>query len=174
VKRTIIVLFAALVLIAGCNNQASQPTTPAKPKWQGAPYHLAFGATPAKPSPTGVTLPAIKFTADPDNLETRADLVVQVDVSDVKKASQIPDMMIMAPTDIAGADGALSADYIGETEKQLSSMLAGYCMKGKVKVSVALVRSSLSMTATDDQINDKRLSDWLPIEITFKNPRGKC
>jgi hypothetical protein len=167
-------LFAALIFIAGCNNQASQPTTPAKPKWQGATYHLALGALPAKPSLTGVTLPAIKFTADPDNLETRADLVVQVDVSGLKKASPVADMMIMAPTDISGADGALSEDYLNTTDKELASMLSGYCMKGNVKISVALVRSTLSTTATDDQINDKRLSDWLPIELVFKNPHGKC
>ena len=174
VRRSVVVLFVALVLIAGCNNQTSQSTTPAKPKWQGAPYHLAFGAAPAKPNPAGVTLPPIKFTADPENLETRADLVVQVDVSDVKKASQIPDMMIMAPTDISGAEGTLSDDYVALAGKQLAGMMTGYCMKGKVKVSVALARSSLNMTSTDDQINDKRLSDWLPIEITFKNPRPKC
>jgi hypothetical protein len=174
VRRSIVVLFAALVLIAGCNNQASQSNVPAKPKWQGAPYHLALGALPAKPSPTGVTLPAIEFTADPENLETRADLVVQVDVSGVKQASQVPDMMIMAPTDISGSDGALSADYINITNKELASMLSGYCMKGKVKISVALVRSTLPLSATDDQINDKRLSDWLPTELVFKNPHGKC
>jgi hypothetical protein len=60
------------------------------------------------------------------------------------------------------------------TSKQLGQMLAGYCMKGKVKISVALARSTLNMTSTDDQINAKRLSDWTPIVLDFKNPHGKC
>jgi hypothetical protein len=174
VRNGIIILFGALVFVAGCQNQSTQSNVPATPKWKGAPYRLALGTAPAKPDPSGVTLPSIKFTANPDDLQTRADLVVQVDTTGVKQAANAPDIMIMAPTDISGSDGALSADYIGVTDKQLASMLAGYCMKGKVKVSVALVRSSLSLTATDDQINDKRLSDWLPTELVFKNPHPKC
>lgn len=100
--------------------------------------------------------------------------MVQVDVSGVKQASQVPDMMIMAPTDISGSEGALSADYVELTNKELTKMLTGYCMKGKVKLSVALARSTLNMTSTDDQINAKRLSDWTPIELDFKNPHPKC
>jgi hypothetical protein len=174
VKKSIIFLAGALLLLAGCNSGNQASTTPAAPKWKGAPYRVAFDTKPVKPNPTGITLPGIKFTANPDDLETRADLVIQVDVSGLKKASPVPDMMIMAPTDISGSEGAISADYIGETEKQLSSMLAGYCMKGKVKLSVALARSSLNMTSTDDQIDAKRLSDWVPIELDFKNPHPKC
>jgi hypothetical protein len=30
------------------------------------------------------------------------------------------------------------------------------------------------MNPTDDQINAKRLSDWTPIELDFKNPHPKC
>lgn len=173
-KRSILFLSGALLLLAGCNSGNQAANTPAPPKWKGLPYRLAFDTKPAKPNPGGVALPGIKFTANPEDLETRADLVVQVDVSGVKKAGDIPDMMIMAPTDISGAEGALSPDYIGETEKQLTPMLAGYCMKGKVKLSVALAHSTLNMTSTDDQINAKRMSDWLPIEVDFKNPKGKC
>jgi hypothetical protein len=47
-------------------------------------------------------------------------------------------------------------------------------MKGKIKISVSLTRSSIPMNPTDDQINAKRLSDWTPIELDFKNPHGKC
>jgi hypothetical protein len=97
-----------------------------------------------------------------------------VDTSGVKGAASVPDIMIMAPTDISGADGALQADYVDLTNKELSKMLTGYCMKGKVKLSVALARSTLNMTSTDDQINAKRLSDWTPIELDFKNPHPKC
>jgi hypothetical protein len=174
VRKSILILSGALLLLAGCNSGNQASTTPATPKWKGQPYRVAFDTKPVKPDPTGITLPGIKFTANPDDLQTRADLVIQVDVSSVKKSGDIPDMMIMAPTDISGAEGALSADYIGETEKQLTPLLAGYCMKGKVKLSVALARSTLNMTSTDDQINAKRLSDWVPIELDFKNPHGKC
>jgi hypothetical protein len=47
-------------------------------------------------------------------------------------------------------------------------------MKGKVKLSVALARSSLSNQARDSEIDAKRLSDWLPIEVVFKNPHPTC
>jgi hypothetical protein len=174
VKKCIIFLAGALLLLAGCNSGNQATNAPQTPKWKGPPYRVAFDTKPVKPNATGITLPGIKFTANPDDLQTRADLVIQVDVSGLKKASPVPDMMIMAPTDISGSEGAISADYIGETEKQLSSMLAGYCMKGKVKLSVALARSSLNMTSTDDQIDAKRLSDWVPIELDFKNPHPKC
>ncbi len=172
-RKGIIALIGALVFLAGCQNQQAT-TAPVTPKWKGLPYRLAFGTPATKPSPAGLNLPPIKYTANPDALETRADLVVQVDVSDVKKASPVADMMIMAPVDISGADGALPADYMGITTTELGKMLAGYCMKGNVKISVAFVRSSVSPTATDDQINDKRMSDWLPTTIVFKNPHPKC
>ncbi|MGP8253263.1 MAG: lipoprotein [Terracidiphilus sp.] len=173
-KKRIIFLAGALLLLAGCNSGNQASNTPQTPKWKGAPYRLAFDTKPVKPNPAGITLPGIKFTANPEDVETRADLVVQVDVSGVKQATQVPDMMIMAPTDISGSEGALSADYLDLTNKELAKMLAGYCMKGKVKLSVALARSSLNMTSTDDQIDAKRLSDWLPIELEFKNPHPKC
>jgi hypothetical protein len=39
---------------------------------------------------------------------------------------------------------------------------------------VALARSSLSPNAADSEVDEKRLSDWLPIEVVFKNPHPKC
>jgi hypothetical protein len=47
-------------------------------------------------------------------------------------------------------------------------------VKGKIKLSVALARSSLSSQAGDAEIDSKRLTDWLPIEIVFKNPHPTC
>ena len=47
-------------------------------------------------------------------------------------------------------------------------------MKGTVHVKVVLVRSSIKPDADDAEINGKRLSDWLPIEVVFKNPHPKC
>jgi hypothetical protein len=47
-------------------------------------------------------------------------------------------------------------------------------MKGKIKITVALARSSLQSTAEDAEVDAKRLSDWLPVEVVFKNPHPKC
>jgi len=174
-RTGIILAIAALALLAGCGNQGDKPSTiPVKPKWQGAPYHLAFDAQAAKPNPAGVALPAIKFTANPDALERRASLVVRFDASAVTKNGPLMNQMIMAPVDIAGPEGALSADYINVADKELSTFLAAYCLKGKIKVSVALARSSLSQQAADAEVDQKRLSDWMPIEVVFKNPHPKC
>jgi len=52
--------------------------------------------------------------------------------------------------------------------------LADRCMKGKVKVSVALVRSTIRPDPDETEINAKRLSDWVPAEVAFKNPHPKC
>jgi hypothetical protein len=173
-KKVIVASFAALAVVAGCGNQPTQTNTPPTPKWKGAPYHIAFGAAPTKPNPSGLTLPPIKYSANPDALETRADLVIQFDTSSVKRDTPVMDQMIMAPVDISGTDGALSADYVDAASKDLAKMLGSYCMKGNIKMSVALARSSLSITATDEQVDAKRLSDWLPIELVFKNPHPKC
>jgi hypothetical protein len=59
-------------------------------------------------------------------------------------------------------------------DKGLSRFLGAYCIKGKVKISVAIARSSLTSQAGDDEVEKKRLSDWLPIEIVFKNPHPTC
>jgi hypothetical protein len=58
--------------------------------------------------------------------------------------------------------------------QNLAGLLGAYCIKGKVKVTVAFARSSLSLTADQAEIDNKRLSDWMPIEVTFKNPHPKC
>lgn len=173
-KHAIILITGALALIAGCGNQTTQTNAPVQPKWKGAAYHIAFGAPPAKPNPGGLTIPPIKYTANPDALENRVDLVVQFDTSGVKRDTPVMDQMIMAPVDISGADGALPADYVNTASSELAKMLGSYCMKGKIKISVALARSSLSITANDEQVDAKRVSDWLPIELVFKNPHAKC
>ncbi len=53
-------------------------------------------------------------------------------------------------------------------------MLADRCMNGTVKINLAIVRSSIRPNAEDAEINSKLLSDWLPAEVTFKNPHPKC
>ena len=172
VKKAILISTATLFFVAGCSSNSPKIVIP--PKWQGAPYHLSFGAPPAKPNPAGLTIPPIKYVADPDSLETRTDLVIKIDTSTLKVKGTMMDEMAMGAVDISGADGQLSADYVNRASTDLSNMLTAYCVKGKVKISVALTRSSIPMNPTDDQINAKRLSDWTPIELDFKNPKPKC
>jgi hypothetical protein len=58
--------------------------------------------------------------------------------------------------------------------KDLSRFLGAYCAKGKVKLSLAVARSSLGDHPSDAELNSKLLSAWLPIEVAFKNPHPKC
>ena len=167
--------FLGLVCLAGCGNQGDKASTvPVKPKWPGSPYHIAFDTQAAKPNPAGVTIPAVKYTANPEALEKRATLVVRFDTSGATKQGPMLNQMIMAPVDVAGAEGALPADYMDAADKGLARFLGAYCIKGKIKISVALARSSLSNQAADAEVDAKRLSDWLPIEVAFKNPHPGC
>jgi hypothetical protein len=164
-----------LVLLAGCGNQGDKGSgIPIGPKWKGAPYRIAFDTQATKPNAAGVTIPIIKYTANPDALEKRAILVIQFDASGATKNGPLMNKMIMAPVDISGAEGALPADYMGAADKDLSKFLGAYCIKGKTQINVALARSSLNSQAGDAEIDAKRLSDWVPIEVVFKNPHPKC
>jgi hypothetical protein len=80
----------------------------------------------------------------------------------------------MPPVDIAGAEGTLPAAYMNLADKDLSKLLEAYCIKGKVKIFVALARSSLAPLAANTEVDAKRMSDWMPIEVVFKNPHPKC
>jgi hypothetical protein len=174
-KKGLFLAIAGLAVLAGCGNQGDKaPGVPATPKWKGPAYRLAMDAQAAKPNPSGVTLPDIKYTANPDALERRASLVVRFDASGAKTSQQAMDQITVGPFDISGAEGKLPADYVDLADKGLARLLGAYCMKGKVKVSLVLVRSSLAPQAGDAEINQKRLSDWLPIDIVFKNPHPKC
>ncbi|MDR3773897.1 MAG: hypothetical protein P4L26_11150 [Terracidiphilus sp.] len=174
-RKGIILAVGGLALLAGCGNQGDKASNvPVTPKWQGAPYHIAFDTQAAKPNPAGVTIPAIKYTANPDSLEKRATLVVKFDASGVTKQGPIANQMVMAPVDIAGTEGTLPADYMDLADKELSKFLGAYCVKGKIKITVALARSSLTNQAGDAELAAKRLSDWLPIEVVFKNPHPHC
>ena len=164
-----------LVLLAGCGSQGNKAANaPAPPKWKGAPYHIEFDSKATKPNPSGISIPEIKYTANPDDLEKRASLVVRFDNSGAKTKGPMMDQMIMGPVDISGAEGSLPADYLDLADKGLARLLSAYCINGKVKLSVALARSSLSSQAGDDEVNTKRLSDWLPVELPFKGPHGHC
>ena len=174
-RKGIILTIGAVVLLAGCGNQGDKTSNvPVTPKWPGAPYHITFDTQATKPNPAGVTIPIIKYTANPEALEKRASLVVKFDTSGATKQGPMMNQMIMGGVDISGAEGALPADYMGEADKGLARFLGAYCIKGKVKISVALARSSLTSHADDAEVDAKRLSDWLPIEVVFKNPHPGC
>lgn len=174
-RKNIVLAIGGLALLAGCGDQGSKaPGIPVGPKWKGPAYRISFAAQAPKPNPAGVTLPAIKFTANPDALEKRVSLIARFDASGVKRDTPVMDQMILAPTDVSGAEGTLPDDYMNLADKGLAQLLGAYCMKGKVKVTVALARSSISPQAADSEVDEKRLSDWLPIEVVFKNPHPKC
>ena len=168
-RKGIIVAIGGLALLAGCGHQADKAANvPVTPKWQGAPYHIAFDTKAAKPNPSGLTIPAVMYTANPEALEKRATLVVRFEPLDATKNGPMINQMILAPVDIHGAEGVLPADYMDLADKGVSALLTAYHVKGKLKISVALANSSLSSQAGDAEIDTKRLSDWLSIELPFK------
>ncbi len=169
----------ATAFLAGCGPQDKNSGIALKPKFTGPPYHLSLAAAPAKPDKSGLTIPPIKYTADPnapsDALTTRAVLVVRIDTSSLKsKGTMTMDQVIMGAVDIPGTDGALPADYMDAADQGLSTLFQEYCVKGNVKITVALAQSSLSSTAGDGEIDEKLITAWLPIDLVFKNPHPGC
>ena len=172
-RKAIIFAVGALALLVGCGNQAAKTAdAPAEPKWKGAPYRISLDTKEAKPSPSGVTIPTVKWTANPDALEKRLCLVVQFDTSKDPNTPAVS-QMIVGPVDVSGADGTLPADYMELANKQLAQYLVAYKIKGKLKISVALARSSLNGRAGTAEVDSKRLSDWLPTEVNLKAPHAK-
>ncbi len=177
-KYAIVLAVAAFALLTGCGPQ-DKGGIPVKPKFTGPPYHLSLAAAPAKPSKSGLTIPPIQYTADPDapsdSLATRAILVVRVDTASVKgKAPMTMDQIIMGAVDLPGTGGTLPADYMEATNQGVATLLEEYCVKGNVKLTAALTRSSLSSTAGDAEIDEKLITPWLPISLVFKNPHSGC
>ncbi|MGA2218054.1 MAG: hypothetical protein ABSG51_08205 [Terracidiphilus sp.] len=173
-KKTILLAIGALTLLAGCGEQGKAPGIPVGPKWKGLPYRLAFDTKEPALSPEGISLPAIKFTANPDALERRATLIVRYDTSAVKSDQLIINQIVVGPFDIAGSDGTIPADYMEQADKGLAQLTATYCMKGKVQVTVALARSSLAPQPSDSELNQKRLSDGVTTEVAIKKPQKGC
>lgn len=174
-KKSIILAIGAIALLAGCKSDAGKEAgIPVEPKWKGPAYRMAFDTAAPKANPAGVALPDIKFTANPEALEHRVTLVVKYDSSEVKSDNMILNQVILSPFDISGAEGKLSADTIEIADKGLAHLMGAYCMKSKVKVSVALARSSLNSMADDAEIQNKVISDWATVEIPYKNLKKGC
>jgi hypothetical protein len=172
-KKGIFVWIGGLALLAGCKQDNSAYTIKLKPKWQGAPYHIAFDSAPAKPNAAGITIPDVKYTANPDMLENRACLVVRFEPPAQLASDQtVMNQVIMGPTDIKGADGALDPDYMSAADQALAQLLDVYKIKGKVKVSVLLARPLLS-SAGESDINQNKLSDWVATDVEYKKGHGR-
>lgn len=170
-NRLILLAIGGMVLVAGCDTGDSGTKTPAPAKFK-APYRIEFGTAAAKPNPAGVAIPAINYTAVSKAVEKRAALIVRLDSSGENKPAR--DQMIMGPVDIPDVAGTLPAGYMDQADKGLGKLLADACMKGPVKIKVILVRSSIKPDAGDAEIDAKRLTEWLPTEVVFKNPHPKC
>ena len=176
------ILAFGLILLAGCGPQGNKSSSaPAEPKWKGAPYRLTLDTKAndvqannkkAKANPAAIAIPPVKYTANPDALETRAVLVIRFAAT--TGSDQDSHLIIGTPLDVRGADGALPADYLERASKGLSDYLAARCIQGNVKISVALARSSLKPQANDAEVDGERLSDWVPFEAVFKKPHSKC
>ena len=168
-RKVLVTAIAALALLTGCKDSGKKEATIPQ-GWKGAPYRISFDTAAAKP---GQLLPPIKYTANPDAAEKRAILVVRFDSSGVKTDKLIIDQVIEAPTDVAGTEGTLAADYMATASKDLEKMLDMYMVTGKVKVSVGLTRSSLNRSASNQEISNKLLSDWLQSEVEYKAAKAK-
>lgn len=188
-----------LALLAGCGQPEDKGAgIPLQPKWKGAPYRIAFDTQAEKASSAdkaasadktakrseadkkdaaGITIPLIRYTANPEALEKRALLVMRFSAPPTgpAAANQEPVMhrMIGSPVDIPGEEGKLPADYMDRVNKGLAEYLDAYCIEGKVSLNVALARSSLNPQGGDADVNAKRLSDWLPLEGVYKRRHGK-
>ena len=171
------VLLAGLVCLGGCNvDTGDQAAKKPEAKKAKPPYSLDFETKVAKPTPAGVAIPAVSYTGNPKALEKRAVLVVKFDGTGVKGDQPDKDRLMLPPVDIPGTGGTLPQNYMEQADLALGKLLGGYCYKGTAKISLAFVRSSIKPGPNDAEIDAKRLSEWLPVEVVFKNPNShpKC
>lgn len=168
-RKILILAIGAFALLTGCKSSGkSAYTMQVKPKWQGTPYHITFDTKATKPNPAGITIPPVQYTANPDALENRACLIVRFSPEGAASDTSMMNQVVMGPVSISGAEGTLPADYMDAADKGLANLLTANKIKGKVNVSVLLSRSSISGQPGNDEINSKRLSDWLSTDLVFK------
>ena len=111
-RRGMILAFG-LALLAGCGNQGNKSSSaPVEPKWKGPPYRIAFDTKAGKPGPMGINIPPVTFTANPDDLETRADLVMKFTAPGAAGQEPAEHLMIGTAVDIHGPEGKLPEDYM--------------------------------------------------------------
>ena len=168
-RKILIFALGGLLLLAGCQEK-KDAGIPVGPKWKGEPYRLEFDTKAAKGDPAGITIPPVKYTANPIALETRAIVVLKFTAAN----DETEHLIVGSPLDIHGVEGTLPDDYMDRARNGLSDYLEAHCMKGKVELSVALARSSIAYQSTLAQADAKRLSDWMPLELTYTNPHSKC
>ena len=169
------ILAIGLVLLAGCGNQGNKSSVPVEPKWKGAPYRLTLDTKAATPNQASVNIPPVSYTANPDELVTRAILVIRfAGPATAADADPATHLIVGTPLDVRGDHGTLPADYLDKASKSLTDYLAARCIQGNVKISVVLARSSVKPQADDADVEAKRLSDWVPFEAVFKKPHSKC
>lgn len=165
-RRGIILAIGALLFLVGCKSQGnSADAIHLQPKWQGQPYHISFDTKAIKPNPAGITIPDIKYTANPQAIENRACLIVRFEAPQTTKNQSMMNQIVMGPTDIQGTEGTLPADYMNEADQSLAKLLDAYHIKGKVKVSAMLAMSSISSQPGPDEIAENRLSDWISTDL---------
>lgn len=170
-----IILAIGLVLLAGCGNQGNKSSSvPVEPKWKGAPYRLTLDTKASKPNQAAIAIPPVAYTANPDALETRAVLVMRFAGPAAADSDPVNHLMIGPPVDIRGDQGTLPAGYLDTASKSVSDYLVAHCIQGNVKVSLALARSSVKPQADDAEVDQMRLSDWMPFSAVFKKPHSKC
>jgi len=171
--KGLILSLVGLGFLAGCGNLGNKPfEVSAAAKWK-IPYHIEFDTKAATPNPSGLTIPAIIYTANPKALERRASMVVRFDATGTKTDQPGKNQVIMSPFDVPGSAGNLSQTTMDLVNGKVAKLLVDRCANGKVKINLAFVRSSIKPDATEAEINAKRLSDWISTEVVFKNPRSK-
>jgi hypothetical protein len=169
------ILAIGLTLLAGCGSQGNKSSSvPTEPKWKGAPYRLTLDTKASKPNPSVIAIPPVAYTANPDALETRAVLVMRFAGPAAADSDPVNHLMIGQPVDIRGDQGTLPASYLDTASKSVSDYLVAHCIQGNVKISLALARSSVKPLAEDAEVDQKRLSDWVPFNVVFKKPHLKC
>jgi hypothetical protein len=172
-RKGLILSLVGLGFLAGCGNWGNKPLeVSAASKWK-IPYRVEFDTKTATPNPSGITIPAVIYTANPKALERRASMVLRFDGSATKGDQPAKDQVIMSPFDVPGSAGTLSATTMDLADRKLAKLLWDRCMVGKVKISLVLVRSSIKPDAGEAEINAKRLSDWLSTEVLFTNAHPK-
>ena len=88
-----------------------------------------------------------------------------------KDDGPVKNQMVMAPADIHGAEGTPPRGLHGRGRQEPGGVPQGLPRRRgrKVQLNVALARSSLSSQPGDAELDAKRLSDWLPVEVVFPN-----